>query len=173
MDFDWAGTFQVVFQAGSFLIMFFSLIGLFIPIFPGIVIIWLVGLVTIIMSGPGVSGWLIILFLTILAIGGMVIDNIVMGKAVRDKGAAWTSIGMALLGGLVGTLVFPPLGGLAIAPLVLFFMEYRRLGNREQAIQVLQALAIGWGWGAVARFAVGFVMVLTWLFWITFNTVTV
>ena len=92
-----------------------------------------------------------------------------MGAKARSKGAAWSSIILALIAGVVFTLVLPPLGGLIAAPLVLFGKEYYRLGDRDKAIEVMRALLAGWGWSFLARFGIGVVMMILWVIWVNWG----
>ncbi len=149
----------------ALLVMLVSLLGLLVPIFPGTVVIWVVALLYGIVSGFGTVGWIIFAILTILMIAGALADNIFMGAKAREQGASWVSIGLALGAGIVGTMVFPPVGGLIGAPVVLFLAEYYRLKDQATAWKTVKALAIGWGWSIVARFGIGVVMIILWGIW--------
>jgi hypothetical protein len=72
---------------------------------------------------------------------------------------------MALIAGVVGTILVPPVGGLIAAPLMLYVMETQRLGNAEEAKEVVKALLIGWGMAFVVRFGIGVVMLILWGIW--------
>ncbi len=165
MEFDWSAVFEVIFRVISLLVMLFSLAGLVIPIFPGIVVIWLVALVTMLVTGIGGWGWVLLAFLTVLMVVGTLADNLTMAAVVRDRGASWTAIALGLLAGLIGTILLPPFGGLLAAPGVLYLVESRRLGDRQQAWEVVKAMVLGWGWGVVARLGIGVVMVVLWGIW--------
>ena len=91
-----------------------------------------------------------------------------MGAKAREKGADWGSIILALLAGVLGTMLLPPIGGLIAAPLVLYLMEFRRLGDAEEAKTVVKALLTGWGLAFVVRFGLGVVMVGLWGIWAYF-----
>jgi len=163
MNFDqWLEFFVNTF---SLIVMIVSLFGLIIPIFPGTVIIWLVALLFGIASGFGVLGGIIFGVITVLMIGSTLADNILMGAKAREHGASWLSIGLALLAGILGTIIFPPVGGLIGAPLVLYVSEYYRMRDGNKALATVKALAIGWGWAFVARFGIGVLMVGLWAVW--------
>ena len=72
-------------------------IGLIVPVFPGLVINWLVILIYGLVSGFGVKGWIVFILVTILAIVGNVSDNIMMGKKARESGASWLRLGRGML----------------------------------------------------------------------------
>jgi uncharacterized protein YqgC (DUF456 family) len=149
--------------------MLVGLFGLVIPIFPGNVVMWVAALIYGLVFGFGTSGVIIFGMITLLTIGAMLGDNVLMGAKAREKGASWVSIIMALGAGVLFTLIFPPLGGIIAAPLVLFAAEYLRLRDHGQAIQVMRGLLVGWGWAFVLRFGVGVLVLILWLVWLTWG----
>ena len=70
-------------------IMFFGLVGLIVPIFPGLVIIWLAALVYILVTINAVTtgGWILFAIITLLAVGGSLVDNVLMGAKALEHGA--------------------------------------------------------------------------------------
>lgn len=156
---------EVFVESSALVVMLFSLAGLIIPIFPGAFIIWLVALLYGVVSGFGTLGWVIFAVLTVLMVLASVADNVFMGAKARKEGASWVSIGLALLAGVLGMMIFPPLGGLIAAPLVLFLSEYQRLKDTEKAIAVVRGLVLGWGWAFLVRFGIGVVMIVLWGAW--------
>jgi uncharacterized protein YqgC (DUF456 family) len=124
---------RVMIESLTLFFIVMGLFGLLVPIFPGLVVIWIAVLAYGLIS-PGafdVLGWAMFILITLLMLFGSVIDNILMAKKARDKQAAWTSIGLGILAGIVFSLLLPPVGGILAAPLALFLAEYlRRLGGR-------------------------------------------
>jgi uncharacterized protein YqgC (DUF456 family) len=147
------------------LTMLFGLFGLIIPIFPGNVVMWVAALIYGLIFGFGRLGGILFAFITLLMLAAVLADNFFMGMKARKKGAAWKSIILALVAGVVGTFVFPPVGGIIAAPLVLYLMEYFRLGDSDEAIQVVKALLLGWGLAFGVRFGLGVVMLILWGIW--------
>ena len=149
----------------TFLTMLVGLFGLIIPIFPGNVVMWLAALVYGLVFGFGRLGGIIFAIITLLMFAAVLADNFLMGAKAREKGASWSSIIMALIAGIIGTIVLPPIGGVIAAPLVLYLMEMQRLKDSEEAIMVVKALLIGWGLAFVVRFGIGIVMFALWGIW--------
>jgi uncharacterized protein YqgC (DUF456 family) len=147
------------------LTMLVGLFGLVIPIFPGNVVMWVAALIYGLVFGFGTKGVIIFILLTILMVIAALADNVLMGAKARDKGASWLSIILALGAGVLFTLIFPPLGGIIAAPLVLFVSEYLRLKDHGKALEVMRALLAGWGWSFVVRFGIGIIMMILWLIW--------
>jgi len=149
--------------------MLVGLFGLVIPIFPGNVVMWLAALVYGLVFGFGRLGGILFAIITVLMLAAVMADNVLMGAKAREKGASWGSIIMALVAGVIGTIVIPPIGGIIAAPLVLYGMELQRLGDSDEAVKVVKALLIGWGQAFVVRFGIGIVMFALWGIWAYFS----
>lgn len=148
------------------LFMLVGLFGLVVPVFPGIVVMWLAALGYGLLGGWSTLGIVIFVFLTLLMILGTTVDNLLMGVGARRGGASWLSIGLALLFGIVGTLLWPPIGGIIAAPLSVLLLEYLHRGNWSEAWGAFRGLATGWGLSFVVRFGIGVVMMLLWWLWV-------
>ncbi len=144
-------------------VMLVGLAGLIFPILPGLVIIWLAGLVYGILSGFTTPGWIILAAMTVLMLVGSLIDNVIMGASARQQGASWLAIGVALVLGVVGSLLLPPFGGLAAALLGLFGLEFWRLRDWRKALESTKGMAIGCGWSSLIRVLMGVLMIGLWL----------
>lgn len=160
---------QVVLEIFTLFALIVGLLGLVIPIFPGLVIMWLGTLVyAFLQSAAGnMTSWKWVIFgiITLLMITGSIADNIIIARKMRDKYVPWSSILFAFGASLVASLFFTPLIGLAAAPVGLYLAESRRLKNNEAAIEATKAYMIGWGWAFGARFVIGLVMIAFWMIW--------
>lgn len=146
-------------------VMLVGFLGLVFPILPGLTIIWLAALVYGVVTGfTWVSG---VLFgvMTVFMLVGNVLDNFIMGASARQQGASWIAIAIALVLAVAGSLAFPPFGGLIAALLGLFIYEFFRLRDWRKAFDSVKGMASGCGWSAVARAALGLLMIGLWLIW--------
>ena len=148
------------------LTMLVGLLGLVIPIFPGLVIIWIGALAYGLITGFEFPAWLIFSIQTVIMIVGSLLDNFVMGKQAHKQGASWLSIVLAILFGIVGTFIVPIIGGFIGAILAMFVAEWIRRKNWRDAINVTTGLAVGCGWAVVLRFCLGVVMIVLWGVWV-------
>lgn len=149
----------------TLLIMLIGLFGLLVPVFPGMLVMWLATLGYGILKGFSTLGIVLFILITLLMIAGMTVDNLLMGAGARKGGASWLTIGAMLVAGVVGTLLWPPLGGIIAAPLVVLLLEYQRARDWSKAWQALRGLAAGWGLSFVVRFLIGVGMIVLWLVW--------
>ena len=149
------------------LFMLVGLFGLLVPIFPGLVVMWLASLGWAVATrGFSAVGIALFVAITLLMIFGSVIDNLLMGFGARKGGAAWATTLAALVAGVAGTILFPPIGGIIAAPLVIVLLEYVRLRDWKKAWRAFTGLTVGWGLSFAVRFVVGVLMLLLWWLWV-------
>lgn len=145
--------------------MLIGLFGLIVPIFPGLVVIWLAALVFGLVHGFTTLGWIIFGIMTMLMIVGNVLDGVLMGAKALEHGASKKSIALALVAGIGVSLILSPLGGLIAAPLALYLSEKSNGHSNEEAWAITRGLMTGWGWSFVLRFVIGIAMIVLWIIW--------
>ena len=159
----------VVVDTFTLFVLLVGLLGLIVPIFPGLTVMWLATLVYALLQSAAhrmtIWDWILFVVITLLMIAGNIVDNIIIARKMREKFIPWSSILLAFTASLVASLFLTPLVGLAVAPLALFASEYRRLRDRTAAIDSTKAYVIGWGWSFAARFGIGFFMLGFWMLW--------
>ena len=109
--------------------------------------------------------WVLFVFITLLMIGGNIVDNIIIAKHMRDKDIPWSSILLSFAAGIIVSLFLTPLVGIIASPVGLFLAEWRRVKDRQAALANTQAWMTGWGWSFLARFGIGLVMIVLWGLW--------
>lgn len=145
--------------------MIVGLLGLTVPVFPGLFVIWLAAFIYGLITGFNTLGLVLFIFITLLTVAGSLVDNVLMGAKARESGAAWISITIGMVAGIVGSFVVPIIGGPVASLLGLFLAEYYRRRNRQEAWDTTRSMAIGCGWAFIARFGMGIVMIVLWLIW--------
>jgi len=140
---------------------------LVLPLLPGLVIIWLAALGYGLVAGFATLGWIMFALLTVLMIGGSVVDNVLMGRSAHKEGAPWWVILIAMMAAIVGSFVIPIpiIGGILAALGTLFGIEWIRRKDWRKALASLKGMAVGWGWAFVIRFIIGLIMIGLWLIW--------
>jgi hypothetical protein len=157
---------EIFLTALILLVMLAGLIGLIIPAFPGLTVMWLAALGFGVIHGFSTLGIVLFVLLTLLMIGGNVVDNLLMGAGARRGGATWVTVIVSLAAGILFTLIFPPFGGLIAAPLAVFLLEFYRLRDWRKARQATFGLAAGWGASFFARLLIGCLMLLLAVVWV-------
>ena len=160
---------QVMLEIFTLFALLIGLLGLIVPVFPGLVIMWLGALVYALIQGAAgnMTGWDWFLFglITVLMIVGSVADNLIIAYKMRDKYIPWSSILWAFAGGIVASIFLTPIGGLIAAPVVLYLAEMNRLKDRDAALASTKAYMIGWGWAFGVRFIIGLMIIGSWALW--------
>ena len=158
---------QALIQVLTLFALLFGLVGLVVPVFPGLTVMWLGTLVyALFESSAGqmtVWDWFLFAIITLLMIVGNVADNVIIARKMRDQYVPWSSIGWAFVAGIVASLFFTPLIGLVAAPAGLFLAEQSRLKDRSAAVASPKAYMIGGGWAFFTRFLIGLVMTGLWM----------
>ncbi len=182
MNVEWLGLLRFALLGG----MLIGWLGLIVPFFPGITVIWLAALFYGIAAGFGQGGTWYFLAITVLAILGWLADNVLMIRFARkgrripeaitladdgtaregeEEGASWLSIALAFVAGVVGSIVLSPLGGIAATLGALLLVEYLRERDLHRAWDRTWRMAMGWGWAIVARMSIGLLMIALWAIW--------
>lgn len=153
------------------LIQLTGFFGLFLVFFPGLTVIWLGQLIWVLSVGfnqahePRQFGWTIAIIVinTVLMVLGSILDNVFMAGSAHRKGAPWWVIALSWLGMIIGGILLTPIGGLAVALLVLFLAEYLRIKDEKQAFESTKGMVMGCGWAVAARAAIALLMLMLWL----------
>ena len=158
---------QISFPWVIFLLMILSLAAQIIPIYPGGVIVWILALLFGFVNPAGFEngGALFFALISILMLGSIVSDNIIMGKKAREAGASWFNLMLTLIAAIVGTILTTPIGGLVICAGVLFLLEYLRSKDAKLAWKITTSLLIGFGWSSVIRILIVIIQILIWSIW--------
>lgn len=147
------------------LFMLVGLFGLIIPIFPGILVIWLSALFFGLLVDFDTLGIVLFIFITLGAVAGMLADNILMGAGARAGGASWLTIIVGVIAGVLGTFLIPFIGGIILAPLAILLLEFVRRRDLPAAWRATRGLMFGWGLSFLVRFGIGLLMIALWLAW--------
>ena len=169
MPSDFLLWFQVILQTLTLFFLLVGLIGLIIPVFPGLTVMWLAALIyALIQSASGLMGWvdwLLFAIITLLMIGGNIVDNLIIASKMRGHEIPWRSIILCYIVGILVSLILTPLAGLIASPLSLLGLEYLRLRDKKLAFESAKVFMIGWGAAFAARLGVGILMIIFWMLW--------
>ena len=132
----------------AYLLMFLGIVGALVPVLPGPLLIWLGVFVWAWADNFLRIGWPTLLILAVLTIVSWAADLGLSLLSSRRSGAAWRSVALSIVGGLVGAILLSsvPVVGTFIGAVVgsisaLWLMEYRRAQVSSQQ-SVAQAAAV-------------------------------
>jgi uncharacterized protein len=169
MPFNLATFSQLLLQTLTLFVLILGLIGLIVPVFPGLTVMWLATVAYAIIQAMGglMTGWDWFLFVlvTLLMIGGNIVDNIIIASKMRGHEIPWSNILLCYAAGIIVSLILTPLAGLVASPLALLGLEYQRFRDWRQARESAKVFLIGWGASFAARFGIGILMIAFWMLW--------
>jgi uncharacterized protein YqgC (DUF456 family) len=147
-------------------VMLIGLAGVFLPILPGIELVWLAALGFGIFHGFTWGGAAAFLVITALLLLGLSSDIWITGLGLRATGTSLISTlaGVALL--VAGSLLFTPLVGILLGLAVLTLLEYRRHRTWKKAIRSTGTALAGCGISYGFKFFIGLIMMGVWVAWV-------
>lgn len=148
------------------LVMLVGLVGVVIPVLPDVLLIWLAALVYGAVVGWGRLGPWMFGLITMLGLVGIAAEVWVSGTGAKmGGGSIWGVLGGLALG-LVGLIVFPPLGGLVGLALGTFLVEYLRFRDARKAFRATAGMGLGYGASFGVRLVLGLAMIAAWVVWV-------
>lgn len=128
------------------LVMAVGVVGVLVPLLPGLLLVGLAGIGWAIMA-DGSGPWVVVGFMLAVLLLGTVAKYVLPGRTLRQAGAPVSTLIMGAVGGIVGFFLIPVLGLLIGAVLGIFVGEVRRLGDtgaaRRSTLATLKAIGIG------------------------------
>jgi uncharacterized protein YqgC (DUF456 family) len=148
---------------GLFLVglaMAVGLVGIVVPVLPGLPVIWGAGLVWA-LAEDGAARWLVLAVLTVLLAVGTVARYVLAARSMGGKVPRLTMLAAAV-GGVVGMVVIPVVGMPVGGVVGVYVAELRRTGNRPAAWASTKKVMLAFGIGMAVELAAGIAMVVTW-----------
>jgi uncharacterized protein YqgC (DUF456 family) len=148
------------------LAMLIGLATTIIPAIPDLGLIMISALGYGLLVGWGENGWWLCTIIVVLGLAGQAAEWFVSGMGARRGGASWLSTFGGLAAGLVGLLVFGPIGLIAGLLLGTFLLEFARHKNSDEALKAMFGMGAGFGASFVVKFLLGLVMIAVWIAWV-------
>jgi uncharacterized protein YqgC (DUF456 family) len=149
------------------LLMFVGLVGVLLPVFPGVFLMWSVVLVYCIVDGFVTIGIPVFVVLTVLGLGGATADIWMSMLGARVGGASIASTLCSMLGAAVGALAGLLVGGIGMFPgmivgslLGVFLNEFRVSRDWREAGKATLGLGVGYTLSTVVQVSIGVIMLV-------------
>src|SRR5688572_14459547 len=146
--------------------MAIGVVGTVVPLVPGLGLVVVAALVYGVAEGFGPVGGVAVALILALAAAGTAAGVVLPGRAAIRTGAPRRSLALAAVGAVIGFFVVPvvglPLGGV----LGIYVGERLRTADGATARRTTMATLKAFGLAALAQFAAGVAMVLTWIAWV-------
>jgi uncharacterized protein YqgC (DUF456 family) len=144
------------------LIMLVGLVGIVVPLLPGLLLIWVAVLVWAI-EAQSPAGWVVLGIATILALLGTLLQYLLPGRRMARAGVTTSSMVAGVVLGIVGFFVIPVIGAFLGFALGIYLAERIKLGTHAAAWpstkHALKATALSMG----IELLTGLAIVTAWL----------
>jgi uncharacterized protein YqgC (DUF456 family) len=128
------------------LAMAVGLVGVVIPVIPGLLLVAVAGLGWAILA-QGTGPWIVFGFMAVVLAVGTVAKYVLPSRTLRQAGAPASTLVLGALGGILGFFVIPVIGLLVGAVGGIYLGELRRLSGSRAAgrstLATLKAIGIG------------------------------
>jgi uncharacterized protein YqgC (DUF456 family) len=147
----------------ALVLMFIGLLGVLLPLVPGVALIWLVALIYAIAEGFKNIDPPTMIALSLIAIHGITADIWVSSLGAKMGGASLWSIAASLVGAIVGFVIFTLPGAIIGALVGLLAVELFRTPDWRQALRASGGWVAGWLLSTVVQIVIGTIMIA--VFW--------
>jgi uncharacterized protein YqgC (DUF456 family) len=128
------------------LVMAIGLVGVIVPVIPGLLLVAAAGLGWAILAG-GAGPWIVFGVMAAVLAVGTVAKYVLPSRTLRQAGAPASTLVLGAVGGIVGFFVIPVIGLLVGAVAGIYLGEARRLSDSRAAgrstLATLKAIGIG------------------------------
>ena len=147
----------------ALVLMFIGLLGVILPLVPGIVLVYLATLLYAIIEGFERIGPITLAVLTVLAVVGVTADLWVSSLGAKVGGASvWALLGGLVLG-LVGLIFFSLPGAILGSVLGVIMVELGRVGDWRKVLKSGGGWLIGWLLSTVVQLSLALIMIAIFL----------
>lgn len=143
------------------LVMLVGLVGVLVPVLPGLLLVWAAGLAWAWLDGGG-PRWAVVAVLTVLLVTGTATKYALPARRATTEGAPRRTLVLGAVGAVVGFFVVPVLGVVVGGVGAVYLAEVQRLGDATAAWRSTRAVLVGVGIGILVELVTGVIMVAVW-----------
>lgn len=147
---------------GVALVMAVGLVGVLVPVLPGLLLVWGAGVWWTIADGGGATRWLILAVMSALFVIGSLTKFVLPGRAASAEGAPFLSLFVGVVCAIIGFFVVPVVGLLLGGLAGIYLAELARLRDPGRAMRSTWAATLAFGTGVLVEIGAGLAMVITW-----------
>jgi uncharacterized protein len=151
------------------LLMVAGIVGVLLPVLPGLLLILAAGLWWTIADGGGAARWTVFAVLVALFAVGTVVKYVLPARSAAARGAPFATLAVGALGAVVGFFVIPVVGLLIGGVAGIYLAEYVRLRDPGRAWVSTRAALVAIGVGMLVELTAAVLMFGVWLLgvWVT------
>lgn len=145
------------------IVMLAGLVGVVVPVVPGLLITLAAGLWWVYGDGPDATHWVVFAVMAVIFVIGTALKYVVAARTTSKGGASTLSLLFAAVLGIVGFFVVPIAGGPLGFVLGVYLGERVRLGEHARAWTSTKAALHGVLRSMLIEFSAGVLMIAAWL----------
>lgn len=151
------------------LVMVAGIVGILLPVLPGLLLIWAAGLWWAIADGGGPARWTTFGVMTVLLAVGTTAKYVLPARSAAARGAPLATLAVGGIGAVIGFFVIPIIGLIVGGVLGIYLAEVVRLREAGRAWDSTRAALVAIGVGMLIELTAGLLMFGVWLtgVWIT------
>jgi hypothetical protein len=140
-----------------------GLVGVVLPLLPGLILVWAAGLWWAVADGGGAARWAVLAVMTVLFVAGTLAKYVLPARATAAGGAPWSTLAVGAAGAVAGFFAIPVVGLVVGGVAGVYLAELIRLADWRRAAGTTRAALVGFGIGLLVELTAGLAMALTWL----------
>jgi uncharacterized protein YqgC (DUF456 family) len=140
-----------------------GVVGVVVPLLPGLPLIWAAGLWWTIADGGGPARWTVLGVMTALLVAGTVAKYVLPARSAAARGAPAITLLAGAAGAVAGFFVIPVIGLVIGGVAGIFLAELVRLRSGRHAMATTRAALVAIGVGLLVELTAALAMVLTWV----------
>ncbi len=144
-------------------IMLVGLVGVLLPVLPGLLLIGIAGLAWASLDGGGAARWTVAAAMVVVLLAGTVAKYVLPARSARTTGAPRSTVLFGAVGAVVGFFVIPVVGLVIGGVGAVFLAELNRLGDAASAWRSTRAVLVGVGFGVLIELTAGLLAILIWV----------
>jgi len=151
------------------LVIVLGLIGIVVPLLPGLVLVWAAVLVWA-SQAQTTAGWVVLGIATILALSGFLLQYLLPGRRMAKAGVTTSSTVAGAALAIVGFFAIPVVGALLGFPLGIYLAERVKQGTHAAAWPSTKQAVKAMGLSIGIELLTGLAISATWLIGVTTTT---
>jgi uncharacterized protein YqgC (DUF456 family) len=144
------------------LVMIVGIVGVLVPVLPGLILVWAAGLAWVWLDGAGPARIAVGVLLTLLLVVGTVAKYVLPARSATGAGAPRSTLVLGAAGAVVGFFVIPVVGVVVGGVGAVFLAELARLGDARTAWQSTWVVLRAVGLGILVELATAVLMLGIW-----------
>ena len=151
------------------IVMVAGIVGILLPVLPGLLLIWAAGLWWTIADGGGPARWAVFAAMTVLLAVGMTAKYVLPARSAAARGAPLGTLAIGGIGAVIGFFVIPIVGLVVGFVVGIYLAELARLRAAGRAWDSTRAALVAIGIGMLIELTAGLLMFAVWLtgVWVT------